>query len=223
MTGPGDGSPEQKATVRVALVEDDLRMREALRLLLGGTPGFQVVGAFGSVEDALRRPVADRPDVVLLDINLPGMSGDEGVGPLRERFGDPVVLMLTVLEDEDRIFRSLCNGASGYILKKTPPARLLEQVGEASAGGAPMSPEIAAKVVKLFRTVAPQPKIGPALTPTEHRLLALLAEGHSYQQAASRLEVTINTVRNHVRSIYEKLQVHSKSEAVSRALRSGLI
>jgi DNA-binding NarL/FixJ family response regulator len=211
------------APIRVALVEDDFRMREALRMLLDGTPGFEVVGAFGSVEEALRRPVGNRPDVVLLDINLPGMSGSDGVGPLKERFRDPVVLMLTVLEDEDRIFRSLCNGASGYVLKKTPPARLLEQVGEAATGGAPMSPEIAAKVVRLFRTVAPQPRVGPALTPTERQLLALLAEGHSYQQAATRLEISVNTVRNHVRSIYDKLQVHSKSEAVSRALRSGLI
>jgi len=216
-------SAPSAAPLRVALVEDDFRMREALRMLLDGTPGFEVVGAFGSVEEALHRPVSKHPDVVLLDVNLPGLSGDEGVGPLRDHFGDPVVLMLTVLEDEDRIFRSLCNGASGYVLKKTPPARLLEQIGEARAGGAPMSPEIAAKVVRLFRTVAPQPRVGPALTPAELRLLALLAEGHSYQRAASELQVSVNTVRNHVRSIYDKLQVHSKSEAVSRALRSGLI
>jgi len=167
--------------------------------------------------------VTSRPDVILLDVNLPGMPGSEGVVPLRERFGDPVVLMLTVFEDEDRIFRSLCNGASGYILKKTPLARLLELVGEAMAGGAPMSPEIAAKVVRLFTTFAPRPKVGPALTPAERQLLALLAEGHSYQQAATTLEVTVNTVRNHVRAIYDKLQVHSKSEAVSEALRAGLI
>lgn len=208
---------------RVVLVEDDHRLRDALRVLLDGTPGYQVVGAFGSVEDALRRPVDAPPDVVLLDIGLPGMAGSEGVGPIRERFGRPVVLMLTVLMDEDRILRSLCNGASGYILKKTPPARLLELIAEALAGGSPMSPEIATKVVRMFTTFAPPQQADVSLTPAERRLLALLAEGHTYHAAASRLGVTVNTVRNHVRAIYDKLEVHSKSEAVSKALRAGLI
>ena len=209
--------------VRVMLVEDDRRIREALAVLLDGTPGLRVVAACGSVEEALGRPRADRPDVVLLDIGLPGMSGVDGVEPIRARFDLPLVLMLTVFMDEDRIFRSLCQGATGYILKKTPPARLIELIQEAVGGGAPMSPEIAVKVVRMFASFAPRPALEVALTPTEQRLLALLGEGHTYQHAAARLGITVNTVRNHVRSIYDKLHVHSKSEAVSKALRAGLI
>lgn len=208
--------------LRVALVEDDRRLREALSLLIGGTPGFACVAAFRSVEDALRLPVGEPPDVVLLDINLPGVPGSEGVGPILGRFPGAVVIMLTVFEEKGQIFRSLCNGASGYVLKKTAPARLLEYIREAAAGGAPMSPEIAAKVIGLFRTVAPR-ELECHLTPAEIRLLALLAEGFSYDGAAERLSVTINTVRDRVRSIYDKLHVHSRSEAVAKALRAGVI
>jgi len=131
--------------------------------------------------------------------------------------------MFTVFDDDQRIFASLCNGASGYILKKTPPAKLLDALRDARDGGAPMSPEIARRVVDLFRAMRPEPLAGQALTTTEKKLLSLLAEGHSYQGAAEVMQITINTVRNHVRSIYEKLHVHSKSAAVSKALRARLI
>jgi len=213
-----------EATIRVLLVEDDPTFRRGLRLLLQSTPGFTCAAETGSVEHALRVTVpGGPPEVVLLDINLPGIQGTEGVGPIRERFPDSIVLMLTVFEDEDKIFRSLCNGAGGYLLKKTAPDRLLQFIREATSGGAPMSPEIAAKVVALFRTM-PVPQASPArLTPHEVAFLQLLAEGHSYQSAADSMGITINTVRNHVRSIYDKLHVHSKSAAVSKALRAGLI
>jgi DNA-binding NarL/FixJ family response regulator len=214
-----DASPE----IAVALVEDDRRFRDAMRRLVEGFPGFSCVADYGSVEEALRGKPTMSPQVVLLDINLPGLSGDEGVGLVRERFPEAVVLMLTVFEDEDRIFRSLCNGAGGYILKRTPPVRLLGYLREAASGGAPMSPEIARKVIGLFKDLAPPLRLDCKLTPQELRLLALLAEGHSYQGAADALGVTINTVRNYVRSIYDKLHVHSKSAAVSKALRAGLI
>lgn len=217
------GEAAAASTIAVALVEDDTPLREGLRRILESTPGFALAGAFGSVEEALRRPVETRPQVLLLDIGLPGMSGIEGIAPLRRRFGDPAVLMFTVFMDEERIFRALCHGACGYLLKKTPPPRLLELMREAHAGGAPMSPEIAARVVKMFTRFAPLPGTEMSLTPTEQKLLALLSQGCTYAQAGESLGITSNTVRNHIRAIYEKLEVHSMSAAVSKALRAGLI
>jgi DNA-binding NarL/FixJ family response regulator len=207
----------------VALVEDDQRFRSVLETLVSNTPGFALAFAAGSVEQALQVAPAIRPRVILLDIHLPGLSGIEGVGPIRQRFPEATVLMLTVFEDEDRIFEALCSGAGGYLLKKTPPARLLEYVGEAATGGAPMSPEIAAKVVRLFARLPRRIAVEEQLTPVETDFLALLADGHSYASAAAGLGVSVNTVRNYVRSIYDKLHVHSKSEAVSKAMRAGLI
>jgi DNA-binding NarL/FixJ family response regulator len=192
-------------------------------MLMEGTPEFDLAFATGSVEEALRITPQLRPRVILLDVHLPGMSGIEGVGIIQERFPESVVLMLTVFEDEDRIFEALCNGAGGYLLKKTPPARLLEYVSEAATGGAPMSPEIAAKVVRLFARLPKKVALDENLTPQETSFLKLLAEGHSYASSASELGVSVNTVRNYVRSIYDKLHVHSKSEAVSKAMRAGLI
>ncbi|MCZ7651002.1 MAG: response regulator [Thermoanaerobaculia bacterium] len=209
--------------IRVALVEDDRRTREALQLLIDGTPGFRCAAAFGSVEEVRRGYVREGADVVLLDINLPGIPGSDGVPLVQEAFPGAVVLMLTVFEDEGRIFRSLCNGARGYLLKRMPPGRLLDSIREAASGGAPMSPEIAAKVIALFSRIAPPVEPECHLSPQEVRLLQLLARGLGYQPAAEELGVSINTVRNHVRAIYEKLHVHSKSEAVAKALRAGLI
>ncbi len=211
------------ARTQVLLVEDDRVAREGLRALIDGTPGFRCVAACGSVEETLRARPSDPPDVILLDVELPGISGSEGVRPIRERFPAAAVVMLTVYEEPERVFESICNGASGYLLKKTPPARLLEAVREVHAGGAPMSPEIARQVVRLFQKTGPPPKLEQHPTPQETRLLALLAEGYSYQAAADRLGVSVNTIRNYIRSIYEKLHVHSKSEAVSKALKARLI
>lgn len=211
------------APLPVALVEDDRRYRGALQTLVQETPGFDLAFAAGSVEEAQRISPVRAPQVVLLDIHLPGMSGIEGVGLIRDRFPEAVVLMLTVFEDEDRIFEALCNGAGGYLLKKTPPARLLGYVREAATGGAPMSPEIAVKVVRLFAQLPQKITIDEHLTVQETSFLKLLAEGHSYASGAGELGVSVNTVRNYVRSIYDKLHVHSKSEAVSKAMRAGLI
>jgi len=207
----------------VLLVEDDRPAREGLRALIDGTSGYSCVGAHGSVEEALRASPREAPDVVLLDIELPGMPGSEGVRPLREKFPQASVVMLTVFEEEERVFESICNGACGYLLKKTPPARLLDAIAEVRAGGAPMSPEIARQVIRLFQTTGPPPKVESHLTPQETRLLALLAEGHSYKAAADRIHVSLNTVRNYVRSVYDKLHVHTKSEAVSKAIKARLI
>jgi DNA-binding NarL/FixJ family response regulator len=209
--------------IRVAIIEDDRSTREGLRFLIHGSSGYRCTGAFETVEDALPALATDLPHVLLLDINLPGMSGREGVRVIRERWPSVEVLMLSVYGEQESVFESICNGAAGYLLKKTAPARLLEAIREARDGGAPMSPEIARKVVTLFRkTPRPEP-IETRLTPRELQLLALLAEGHGYLEAADKLIVSVHTVRNYIRSIYEKLHVHSKSEAVSKALRQGLI
>ena len=214
---------DEEKRIAVAIIEDDESTREGLRLLINGSPGFRCTAAFGSVEEALEGLGADEPDVLLTDIQLPGMSGREGVKVVRDRWPSIEVLMLSVYGEQESVFESICNGASGYLLKKTPPSRLLEAIREARDGGAPMSPEIARKVVTLFRrTPRPEPAAS-SLTPRELRLLSLLAEGHGYQEAADRLAVSVNTVRNYIRSVYEKLHVHSKSEAVTKALRQGLI
>lgn len=210
--------------IAVAIIEDDAKMRDLLRLLLEGTPGYRCAATFSSVEDALSGMPVPPPDVALLDVHLPGMRGSIGVERLRERFPSLQVLMLTVYAEDDLVFEAICNGAVGYMLKRTPPAALLAAISEAHHGGAPMSPEVARKVLRVFRQLRPAPLDGPrTLTPQEIRMLRLLGEGHSYESAGANLEITVNTVRKHVRSIYEKLHVHSKSEAVSKAIRAGLI
>jgi len=210
-------------TIRVAIVEDDDRLREGLRILIDSTPGYRCARGWGSVEEALRLLGLEAVDLLLLDIHLPGMLGSEAVKVFRERFPSMQILMLTIYAEQDKVFESICNGASGYLLKKTPPAKLLEAIKEAHEGGAPMSPEIARKVVTLFQKTGPPEIIDERLTPQEVRLLKLLSEGYSYQGAAGQMNVSINTVRNYIRSIYEKLHVHSKNEAVSKALRSRII
>jgi DNA-binding NarL/FixJ family response regulator len=210
-------------TCRVAIVEDDHRMREMVRDVVQRAPDLECIGAYWSAEQALDALRTDKPDVMLLDIHLPGIDGTAAVQKVHELSPHTRIVMFTVFDDDQRIFDSLCNGASGYVLKKTPPAKLLEVLRDARDGGAPMSPEIARRVVALFRTFRPRDTAVHPLTTTEVRLLSLLAEGTSYQKSAETMSVSINTVRDHVRSIYEKLQVHSKSAAVSKAMRSGII
>lgn len=206
----------------MAIVEDDRATREGLAALINGTPGYACIGAFRSVEEALRG-LKETADVMLLDIQLPGMSGADGVKLFHEKFPSLEIVMLTVLAEQEKIFASICNGACGYLLKETPPAKLLEAIGEAHAGGAPMSPEIARQVVTLFQKTGPPETFDDQLTPQELRLLGLLAQGYSYQGASGQLNISVNTVRDYIRSIYDKLHVHSKSEAVSKALRNRLI
>jgi DNA-binding NarL/FixJ family response regulator len=209
--------------IRVAIVEDRREIRESLGVLIGGTEGFRCVGLYRSMEEALPGIGREPVDVALLDIGLPGMSGIDGARALKERHPDLAILTLTVYDDDERIFDALCAGASGYLLKNTPPARLLEALREAVSGGAPMSPHVARRVVSLFRQFRPPEGIDHELTPHELRLLRLLVDGHNYKTAAVELGVSINTVSSHMRRVYEKLQVHSKSEAVSKALRSGVL
>lgn len=210
--------------IDVTLVEDDRVFRAGIAELIATEPGMRCTRRYDSVEAALAAPATPTTDVILLDLNLRGMMGSEGVIALRSRYPTAAILMLTVYADEERIFESICNGARGYVLKNTPSARLLEFVRAVHAGGAPMSPEVASKVLRVFRELRPAvPRTDFALTSQELRLVGLLAEGHSYQNAAEQLSISINTIRNHVRSVYDKLHVHSKSEAVAKALKHGLL
>jgi len=213
----------ETALIRVAIVEDERDIRESLTFLVNGTSGYSCTGSYRSMEEALDGIPRQLPDVVLSDIGLPGMSGIDGVRLLKERHPDLVLLMLSVYDDDDRIFDAICAGACGYLLKKTPPARLLDSLKEAVAGGAPMSPEVARRVIALFRQVRPPERANYDLTPHETRLLKLFVEGHNYKTAAAELGVSVNTVNFHVRSIYSKLQVHSRSEAVAKALLNRLV
>lgn len=216
------GSASDKV-IRTMIVEDQRDLRDGLSTLVNFTPGFTCVGAFRSMEECLARLKHDVPDVILSDIGLPGMSGIDGIRIIKEQHPDLIVLVLTVYDDNEKIFDALCAGASGYLLKQTEPAELLKSVREAVDGGAPMSPEVAARVIKLFREVRPPEKVDYDLTPHETRLLKLLVEGHNYVTAAEKLNISYNTIKFHVRNIYDKLQVHSKSEAVAIAMRDRLV
>lgn len=218
MTGMPPSPP-----VRVAIVEDQPEIREGLAFLIDGTPGFECSGRFLSMEQAIEGLAGARPDVILLDLGLPGMSGLDGIAVIRQRHPHLPIVVLTVFDDDDRIFQALCAGACGYLLKKTPPARLLEGVADVVNGGSPMSPEVARRVVTLFRELRPPRHADYDLTPHETRVLKLLVDGHNYKTAAAELHVSVNTVAFHMRRIYEKLQVHSKSEAVAKALRGRLL
>jgi DNA-binding NarL/FixJ family response regulator len=209
--------------IKVAIVEDEREVREGLALLINGTHGFRCVHCFASMEEALENTEPELQNVTLVDIGLPGMSGIEGVRALKQRSPQSLLIMLTVYKDNERIFQALCAGACGYLLKNTPPAKLLESLREAVGGGAPMSPEVARRVIDLFHRFQPTPQADCHLSRQEMRLLKLLAEGHHYKTAAAELGISVRTVAFHTRGIYEKLQVHSKSEAVAKALRSGLI
>src|SRR5262249_3120683 len=185
--------------IRVAIVEDEAEIREGLRLLIEDAEGYSCPFICGSTEEILRRlppgmPSQALPDVVLMDLALPGASGMEATRNLKERFPQIIVMVLTVYEDDTRIFEAICAGASGYLLKKTPSARLLEGIREAATGGAPMSPEVATRVIQLFRRFRPVGPLSHGLTPHEVRLLKLLVDGHNYRTAAVELGVSVNTI-----------------------------
>jgi len=208
--------------IRVAVIEDQRELRDGLRALLELTPELASAGSFRTMEDALRS-IDDRIDMVLTDIGLPNMDGIEGTRRLRERFPSLPIIVFTVHGEDDKIFRALCAGANGYLLKDTPPARIIEALKEAMNGGAPMSPDVARRVVSLFRKFRPPETADYRLTTQETQILKLLADGHHYKTAARELGISPNTVSFHLKNIYEKLQVHSKTEAVAKALREGLV
>ena len=209
--------------LRVVIIEDVREVREGLAMLINGTQAFHCAGSYRTMEDALRQIGDNNPDVILTDLGLPGMDGIVGTRLLRERFPHVPVVALTVYDDDDRVFRAICAGASGYLLKNTAPARLLEALREVVTGGAPMSPEVARRVLTLFREFRPPDRSAYQLTPQETTLLKLMVEGHHYKTAAHEMGISINTVSFHLKNIYEKLQVHSKTEAVAKALRQRLV
>lgn len=206
-------------TIHVAIIEDHDDYREGLFHLIGHTEGFHCVGHYVSVEEAVQK--MPEADVVLLDIGLPGKSGIEGIGEIKRRFPDAQVIMLTVFEDDKNIFEAIRAGANGYLLKKTPPAKLLLAIEDAASGGMPMTPFVARQVVDMFKRYIPPEKENLSLTARESEVLALLVDGLNYAMIAEKLFISLDTVRNHIRHIYEKLHVHSKAEAVAKAMKSG--
>lgn len=206
--------------ILVAIVEDEARTRNALELIIDGTPGMTCARTFEDAESLLEEDIGPDIDVVLLDIGLPGRSGLEAIEPIRARWPRADVLMLTVFDDEDQVFEALCRGASGYLLKNTPPTEILDSISEVQAGGAPMTASIARKVVRFFRKTSVKEE---ALTDREREVLDHLVEGKTNRQIAGALFISGNTVAYHLKQIYEKLHVHSRAEAVAKAIRRGSV
>lgn len=205
-------------------MEDDPNLRANLTAMLNSAPGFKCQAAYPDGQAALKGIPAGHPDVVLMDINLPGMLGTECVRQLKGLVPKLPVLMLTVYEDSEQIFKSLMSGATGYLLKRTPKDKLLDAIREIDAGGAPMSRQIARRVVQFFQKVnelpvdAQKPAVVTNLTEREQEVLAALAKGYAYKEIADQLHISFETVRTHLRTIYEKLHVHSRTEAVLKFL-----
>lgn len=214
---------DQPTVIKTLIIEDQRELREGLQTLINFTEGFKCMGAFRTAEEAIARAKFEQPDVVLTDIGLPGMSGIEGIRKLKELYPNLIILVLTIHDDNERIFDALCAGACGYLLKRTPPTKLLENIKEAVTGGAPMSPEVASRVISLFREFRPPEKVDYDLTAHETRILKLLVDGYNFTTAAKKLGVSYNTVKFHMTRIYDKLQVHSKTDAVAKALQNRLL
>jgi DNA-binding NarL/FixJ family response regulator len=215
--------PTKPQPIRVVVIEDQRELRDGLSILLNLTPNFRCVKSFGSMEEALHGIERGGIDLVLTDIGLPRMNGVEGTRILRERFPELPIVVLTVHGEDDKIFQALCAGASGYLLKNTPAAKIIEALNDVLDGGAPMSPDVARRVVQLFRTFSPPAEADYHLTEQETRILRMLVDGHHYKTAANEIGISTSTVSFHLKNIYEKLQVHSKTEAVAKALRERLV
>ncbi len=207
-------------SIKVALVEDNVGLRVSWAGLISRAPGFQCVCVCGSGEEALKKLPAALPDVVLMDINLPKMSGIECTAILKQRLPQVQILIVTVHNDNHRVFSALQAGASGYLLKRTGPAGLLEAITDVTRGGAPMTGEIARKVIASFQRPAPAPLEEARLTPREEDILALLTRGYANKEIAERLTVGYETVRTHLCNIYEKLHVRSRTEAATKYLQA---
>ncbi|MCF8241999.1 MAG: response regulator transcription factor [Melioribacteraceae bacterium] len=212
--------------INIIIVEDNDTIREGLKILIDGTDDYNCTATFSNCEDLLKKIKKLKFDIVLMDIDLPGMSGIEGIKILKQMNKDVIILVLTIYDENELVFDALCAGASGYLVKKTPPARLLEAIREAYDGGAPMSSQIARKVVNFFqqnRQIVHHDESSANLTPREKEVLGGLVEGHSIKAIADSLFISIETVRFHFRNIYKKLHVHSQSEAVVKAIKEGLV
>jgi DNA-binding NarL/FixJ family response regulator len=214
-------------SLRIAIFDDNKNIRESIKMLLDTVPDFEVVGSYSHVLDCVDDVKECRPDVVLMDIEMPGMTGIEAVKKIKKEFPQIQVLMQTVFEDDDRVFDSICSGASGYILKNFLNTKLIEAITELQYGGSPMSPSIARKVLSKMQQipqfVRPEEAPNYDLTPREKEVLSCIVEGLAYKMIADKLTISYETVRSHVKKIYEKLHVASLTEAVSKAMKERIV
>ena len=209
--------------IKILIYEDNPQLREGLTMLLNGTTGFKVLAGFKNCNNVADEVEAFRPDVVLMDIDMPGTNGLQGLKLIRQRNTEAKVLMLTVFDDNKNVFEALKSGANGYILKKTQPAKLLEYIQDVESGGAPMTSSIAAKVLKMFSEIEVPASQDYNLSEREKTVLQFLVNGYSYKMIAAEMFIAIDTVRSHIKKIYEKLQVNSKSEAVAKAFKNRIV
>jgi len=209
--------------IKIMLYEDNPQLREGLTMLIDGSEGYQVLASFKNCNNVLSEVEAFKPDVILMDIDMPGVNGIEGLKLIRQHNHEVKVLMLTVFDDNKNVFEALKSGANGYVLKKTPPAKLLEYILEAASGGAPMTSSVATQVLKMFSEVQVPQGEDYNLSDREKEVLQHLVNGYSYKMIASDMFIAIDTVRSHIKKIYEKLHVNSKSEAVAKAFKDKII
>lgn len=209
--------------IKILIYEDNPQLREGLSMLINGTDGFEVLATYKNCNNAVDEVIAWKPDVILMDIDMPGINGIEGLKLIRQVNTDVKILMLTVFDDNKNVFEALRNGANGYILKKTPPARLLEYISEGASGGAPMTASIASQVLKMFSEINDLVYADYNLSEREKQVLQFLVNGYSYKMIAAEMNISIDTVRSHIKKIYEKLHVNSKSEAVAKAFRDRIL
>ena len=208
--------------IKVTIIEDHPDFREGLSHLLKATEGFDCIDVFDRAEDGISNLSIDT-NVILLDIGLPGMSGIEAVPKLKEKHSEVKIIMLTVFDDDDNILKAIMSGADGYLLKKTSPTKILSALEESVTDGSPMTASVARKVIELFKNYAPQKTEDFSLSERELQVLQLIVDGLENNEIAEKLFISIQTVRNHIRHIYEKLHVHSKSQAVVKAMREGIV
>jgi DNA-binding NarL/FixJ family response regulator len=210
--------------IRIVIYEDNRDLRESLQILLRGAGPFTVLGAFENCVNVVEQVRQFAPELVLMDIDMPQVDGLQGLTLIKQYFPNIQVLMLTIFEDDQHVFEAICRGAVGYLLKETPPYKLIEALQDAYRGGSPMTSHIARKVLRLFthRLLPPAPN-EYSLSPREKDILTGLVQGNSYKMIAAHFGISIDTVRAHIKKVYEKLQVHSQTEAVSKAIREGLV
>lgn len=209
-------------SISLVIYEDNVRLRDSLELLLSGDSGFVVAGAFSDCNAVTQQMKALHPQLVIMDIDMPGMNGIEGVRRIKTDFPETKVIMYTVFDDDNRIFDCICNGADGYLLKNTAPLKLIQALQELAAGGVPMSPFVAQKVFQYFRT-SKQDKADFNLTPRETEILDLLVRGNSYKMIADKASISTDTVKKHLQNIYHKLHVNCGTEAVVKALQHKIV